>query len=210
MIVSSASRTNSRDKRLDRPQRKEHNLTEHITFEIIPVHALLLAWKNVSQAYNGVSVIRVPLPVAVELIADLKHREEAALSVVREHLAVEGVPDTNTPDQHPNRRPGVCTASDAETRADAMMEKTETNGVNSVLEVRYAVLDIHKARRGEPSPDGEPYPMEHRWNEPIEVIRVNRQLLIRHQQNDYATCMDWNLTPSLFPPKLRLATEPPH
>lgn len=52
-----------------------------------------------------------------------------------------------------------CTALDAAAAAcaDALMQKAETDGVNSVLEVKYAVIEILKARHGEPTPDWQPY-----------------------------------------------------
>ena len=75
---------------------------------------------------------------------------------MREHLATDG---SNTRDQHPRVRSSIGTSPDAEAWADAMMGKAEPDSdwVNSVLGVKRAVIGVHKARRGEPSPDWQPY-----------------------------------------------------
>ena len=50
------------------------NLSTFITFENIRMHALPLARDDIPEVDNGVFAICVPISLAVNLIADWKHR----------------------------------------------------------------------------------------------------------------------------------------
>ena len=58
---------------------------------------------------------------------------------------------------------GICTAVKAEAWADSLIKKAEIERINNVLEVKYAVIDLHKARRGEHFPDWQAYLLQHKW-----------------------------------------------
>ena len=98
----------------------------------------------------------------MKFITDLKHREEAAFFSPRKHSAADVAPGPNT-HQHSSMTSGICTAVKAEAWADALIKEAEINGVNNVLEVKFAAIDIHKARRGEHVPDWQPYRLQHKW-----------------------------------------------
>ena len=70
---------------------------------------------------------------------------------------------------------GVCTAVKAEAWADALIKSAEIDRVNNVLQVRFAVTDIHKARRGEQCPDRQPYPCSASGSEVRVSVRIYRQ-----------------------------------
>ena len=143
--------------------RDEDGLSKPIDFEDIRMHALPLAREDIPQADDGVFAIRVSISTAVKFITDLKHREEAAFFSSRKHSAADFAPGPNTRDQHFSMTSGICTAVKAEAWADALIKEAEMDGVNNVLEVKFAVIDIHKARRGEHVPDWQPYRLQHKW-----------------------------------------------
>ena len=144
--------------------RDEDGLSKPISFEDIRMHALPLAREDIPQDDNGVFVIRVSISTAVKFITDLKHREEAAFFSPKMYSAADVSPGSNTQDQHSSMTSSVCTAVKAKARADVLIKQAERDGVNNVLEVRFAVIDIHRARRGEHIPDWQPYRLQHNCN----------------------------------------------
>ena len=81
----------------------------------------------------------------------------------RKHSAADVASGPITRDQLSGMTSARCTAVEAEAWADALIKKAEIDGVDNVLEVRFAVIDIYKARRGEHVPDWQPYRLQHKW-----------------------------------------------
>ena len=93
----------------------------------------------------------------MKFIIDLKHREGAALFSPKKHSAADVFAGPYTRDQHSSMTSSIWTTVKAEARAGALIKKAEIDGINNVLEVKYAVIDIYKARCGEYFPDWQPY-----------------------------------------------------
>ena len=59
-------------------------------------------------------------------------------------------------------KPETGTALDAASRSDPLLQELENEGI--VLEIKHAVIDVHRERRGELGlDDWEPDPFEHKW-----------------------------------------------
>lgn len=61
--------------------------------------------------------------------------------------------------------------------ADALMNKAESDGINVVLEVKYTVIDILKAKHGEPTPDWGSYRLRNRASVTVPMHRISS---VRH------------------------------
>ena len=141
----------------------EDSLSEPVNFASIRTHALPLAREDIPEADNGVFAIRVSIATAVKFICHLIRREESVFFSSREHSALDNSRGAGNWDQYTRMQSGIYTTQVAEAWADAEIKKAETDGVNNVLSVKYAVIDAHRVRRGEHLPETQPYRIVHKW-----------------------------------------------
>ena len=113
-------------------------LSEPITFESIKGHALPLARPD---ADGCVDAIRVPMAIAVQFMANLLQKEEAAFPELK--------PNAIDPDLTPEDYVGVVRAPNAEEWVDGALQAADERGIDKVSSVWHIVQEIRAADRGE-------------------------------------------------------------
>ena len=130
------------------------SLSAPINFESVKVHALLLVRSDIDESINA---IRVPLAIAVQFIAKLHAREEAAFP----ELKPTSVERSLCPKEYVN----APSAPNADEWAGGTLKVAEERGIDNAFETMGAIRRMRAAERGAIYRSLEPEPLASWWRD---------------------------------------------
>ena len=134
---------------------KESHLSAPISFDSIKTESLPL--NRIEVGSNGIEAVRVSLATAVDFVAKLQRREEAAFPSSGDRLVIDG---------HLNPigvRGALGHPLSADTWADQLIEEAEAKGYDNVHETWSAIRRLKARKRGEVFDELTPYHFDARW-----------------------------------------------
>ncbi|KAK3167281.1 hypothetical protein OEA41_010408 [Lepraria neglecta] len=134
----------------------DSGLSAPISFESIKAQTLPLARSDV-PSISSINMVRVPLTTAVQFVADLERREEAAFPDSRHHSAMDS-------SLSPRKDGDTETfAFGADMWVDKIMQEAEEKGIDGVFETWESVRRVEARKRGEKFGEFGPYHFHAKW-----------------------------------------------